>query len=162
VVSSLSSVFDDFGSAIFVPEAGFTLNNRAAGFTGPPNDAGPKKQPVHTLSPIIAGIEGSVVALATPGADGQVQTLLQILVAQRAHHIGLAEAIVRPRWRSEGGRVLIERSHPAINALRERGHELFILDDGDPRFGAVVCAGFSEDGPFATSDWRRQACAVIA
>jgi gamma-glutamyltranspeptidase/glutathione hydrolase len=35
VVSSLVSVFDDFGSAVLVPEAGIVLNDRAAGFTGP-------------------------------------------------------------------------------------------------------------------------------
>ncbi len=33
VVSSLVSVFDDFGSCVFVPELGITLNNRAGGFT---------------------------------------------------------------------------------------------------------------------------------
>src|SRR5207245_1931263 len=32
VVSSLISLFDDFGSGTFVPEGGFVLNNRAAGF----------------------------------------------------------------------------------------------------------------------------------
>lgn len=31
VMASLISVFDDFGSAVFVPEGGFTLNNRAGG-----------------------------------------------------------------------------------------------------------------------------------
>src|SRR5699024_5824717 len=31
VVSSLISVFDDFGSGVFVPELGLVLNNRAAG-----------------------------------------------------------------------------------------------------------------------------------
>lgn len=70
VVSSLLSVFDDFGSAIYVPEAGFVLNNRAAGFTVAPNEPAGAKFPVHTLAPAIIEMGEDVLALATPGADG--------------------------------------------------------------------------------------------
>jgi gamma-glutamyltranspeptidase/glutathione hydrolase len=41
VVSSLVSVFDEFGSGVFVPERGFVLNDRAEGFTDAPNDLRP-------------------------------------------------------------------------------------------------------------------------
>jgi gamma-glutamyltranspeptidase/glutathione hydrolase len=71
VVSSLLSVFDDFGAGTFVPECGLVLNNRAAGFTGPPNEPGPGRRPVHTLAPAILETGATVTALATPGADGQ-------------------------------------------------------------------------------------------
>ena len=71
VVSSLISVFDDFGSAVYVPELGIVLNNRAGGFTAGANASGPSKRPVHTLAPaMIVRADGTVLALATPGADG--------------------------------------------------------------------------------------------
>jgi gamma-glutamyltranspeptidase/glutathione hydrolase len=158
VVSSLVSVFDDFGSATFVPEAGIVLNNRAAGFTAPPNDAGPGRRPVHTLAPALLEQDGRSTALATPGADGQVQTLLQVLSRLRAG-ADLPAAVGAPRWRSESGRLLVEASHPAMDELAARGHELSVLEDGDERFGAVVSASSGPDGPSAVGDWRREVTA---
>jgi len=161
VISSLVSVFDDFGSCVFVPELGFTLNNRAGGFTAGANAAAPGKRPVHTLAPALVTTPQGVLALATPGADGQVQTLLQILIAIHREKMDLAQAIARPRWRSENGAVLIEQSHPGIDRLRERGHQLRVLPDGDLRFGAVVCTGYVEGEPVAASDWRRETSAGV-
>jgi len=155
LVSSLVSVFDDFGSCTYVPEAGFVLNNRAAGFTDPPNDAGPGRRPVHTLAPVMVEHDGATTALATPGADGQIQTLLQVLCRLR-HGADLADAIAAPRWRSEEGRLLIERSHPSAAALAERGHDLSVLEDGDNRLGAVVAARSGRSEPVAVGDWRRE------
>ncbi len=157
VVSSLISVFDDFGSAVFVPEGGFTLNNRAAGFTDGENTAGPGKRPIHTLAPMLSiAADGDVLALATPGADGQIQTLLQVLAAQRFAGADLGEAIAAPRWRSEGGSLRIESDHPAAVGLQARGHDVHLRPPGDPLFGAVVAAGLTDSRPFAAADWRRQ------
>ncbi|SDI72067.1 gamma-glutamyltransferase family protein [Alloyangia pacifica] len=163
VVSSLVSVFDDFGSAVYVPEGGFTLNNRAAGFGPAPNDAAAGKRPVHTLAPaLLTGPDGSVWALATPGADGQVQTLLQVLSRARLAGEDLAAAVAAPRWRSENGQLLIEESHPEIEALRALGHALKVLPAGDLRFGAVVAAGLHDGSPRALADWRRLTTAGVA
>src|SRR6185295_344565 len=63
VVSSLVSVFDDFGSCVFVPELGITLNNRAGGFTTGANSAAPGKRPVHTLAPALLTTPQGVLAL---------------------------------------------------------------------------------------------------
>jgi gamma-glutamyltranspeptidase/glutathione hydrolase len=104
VCSSLVSVFDDFGSCILVPEGGFTLNNRAQGFGSPPNDAAPGRRPVHTLAPALWRTGDHVTALATPGADGQVQTLLQILAMCEFEQMELADAVSALRWRSEDGK----------------------------------------------------------
>jgi len=142
VVSSLMSVFDDFGSGVFVPELGIVLNNRAAGFTTGNNRPRPASRPVHTLAPaIVETREGGAVALATPGADGQVQTLLQILARIRYRNESLRDAIASSRWRSESGELLIETGHRSIPDLRERGHVVRELPYGDPLFGGVVCAG---------------------
>lgn len=153
VVSSLISVFDDFGSGVFVPELGIVLNNRAAGFTDGANAAAPGKRPVHTLAPaMISGPDG-VIALATPGADGQIQTLLQVLMAARES--SLSDAVNALRWRSQDGQLLVEQGHPAADELAARGHQVVVLPPGDDLFGAVVAAGTFPE-PFAVADWRRQ------
>lgn len=155
-IVSLISLFDYFGSCVFVPEGGFTLNNRAGGFTEGPNAAAPGKLPVHTLAPAMLMSGETVIGLATPGADGQIQTLLQIVGGLLDEGIGLAEAVARPRWRSENGTLLIETSHPAREGLEALGHQLKPLPDGDMRFGGVVCAGQGAEGPVALADWRRE------
>ncbi|MEI4197328.1 gamma-glutamyltransferase [Roseovarius sp. E0-M6] len=155
VCSSLVSVFDSFGSCIYVPEGGFALNNRAEGFTTAPNEAAPGKRPVHTLAPMLLhGPEGAT-ALATPGADGQVQTLLQIL-ARMAAGADIASAIHAPRWRSEDGRLLMAENHRDAEQLRALGHDVEFRADNDLCFGGVVCAGIAHGRPFAGSDWRRE------
>jgi gamma-glutamyltranspeptidase / glutathione hydrolase len=161
VVSSLVSVFDEFGSGVFVPELGITLNNRAGGFTDGANTPAPGKRPVHTLAPVLVETPEGMLALATPGADGQVQTLLQILVGIQRDQLDLARAIARPRWRSEGGALLVEKSHGRLDRLRDLGHQVRTLADGDVRFGGVVCAGWIEGQPVAAADWRRETAAGV-
>ena len=159
-VSSLVSVFDDFGSAIYVPELGISLNNRADGFTTGANAYAPNAFPVHTLAPaILVHASGQSLALATPGADGQVQTLIQILSAMRFRGRDLFEAISAPRWRAEDGKVLIERTHPKYNALLNMGYKLEEQPLGSEIFGAVVATGTNMQGPYASADFRRQVTA---
>ena len=161
VVSSLVSVFDDFGSCVFVPELGCTLNNRGGGFTAGDNQASPGKRPVHALAPALVQTPQGALALATPGADGQVQTLLQVLIGLGRDGLDLAQAIARPRWRSENGELLIEHSHNGIAALQALGHRVAPRSDGDLRFGAVVSAGWIDGEPIAAADWRRDAAAGV-
>lgn len=161
-VSSLVSVFDDFGSGVFVPEGGFVLNNRAAGFTTAPNDAAPGKRPVHTLAPILVETPAGPLALATPGADGQVQTLLQVLAAAFVAGADLATAVARPRWRSEDGRLLVEAGHAGAERLAALGHRVDTLPLGHMKFGAVVAAGHLGGRPVALADFRRETWAGVA
>jgi gamma-glutamyltranspeptidase/glutathione hydrolase len=153
VVSSLVSVFDDFGSGVLVPELGIVLNNRAAGFTDGDNSPAPGRRPVHTLAPAMVVSPDGVLALATPGADGQVQSLLQVLSASRAG-TDLPGAVTAPRWRSQDGDLLLETGHPSRDALVSRGHRVVETPAGAEVFGAVVAAGTSP-APHAVADWRR-------
>jgi gamma-glutamyltranspeptidase / glutathione hydrolase len=162
VVASLVSVFDDFGSAVFVPEGGFTLNNRAGGFTQGANAFAPGKRPIHTLAPVIVELDDGVVALSTPGADGQVQTLLQVILDWLVAGTPLPQAIAAPRWRSENNRLLVEADHPARDDLAARGHDVVDVAAGDMRFGSITAAGMSRGRPFALADWRRMAWAGVA
>ena len=162
VVSSLVSVFDDFGSGVFVPACGIFLNNRAAGFTAAPNDAQPRKRPVHTLAPAMLTSPHGTLALSTPGADGQIQTLLQIICALFYDRRDLAGAIDLPRWRSENGTLLVECAHPLGAALSALGHRVAPMADGDMRAGAVTAAGYIGGTPIACGDWRRLTWAGVA
>ena len=159
VVSSLVTVFDDFGSAVLVEEGGFVLTNRAAGFTAGPNAPRAGARPVHTLSPaLVVDRRGHRAAIATPGADGQVQTLLQVLLNLRAEDpIDVAEA--RPRWRLQDGALMIEEDHPSLDALRGRGHAVSPVAAHDALFGSVVAAGVDGEGPWAAGDVRREVTA---
>jgi gamma-glutamyltranspeptidase/glutathione hydrolase len=160
VVSSLLTVFDDFGAGTFVPEGGFVLTNRGAGFSAAPNHPAPGRRPVHTLAPALVDAPDAVTAIATPGADGQVQTLLQVLSRQRFAGLSLPDAVGAPRWRSSGSSLHVEASLPAAEALRDRGHEVVPTPDGDPLFGAVVSATCTPGrGASTVGDWRRDVAA---
>jgi gamma-glutamyltranspeptidase / glutathione hydrolase len=167
VVSMLVSVFDLFGCGVLVPECGFVLNNRLSGCsTDPesPNAVAAGRRPVHTLSPALVSSGPLVSALATPGADGQVQTLIQVIDAL-ADGDNLPRALDRPRWRSTNGRLAIESDYDpdVMTELERRGHHLVPVEPGiGGTFGAAVAAGFdSRTGtPFAASDPRRGAWAA--
>ena len=167
VVSMLVSVYDLFGSGVLVPECGFLLNDRLAGCSTDlesPNAVAPGRRPVHTLSPALVSDGRRVFALTTPGADGQVQTLLQLIDAIASDGENLPRALDRPRWRSSEGRLAIESDYdPEVVAeLQRRGHDLHRMEPGDPTFGAAVAAGIdSRTGtPFAASDPRGGAWAA--
>jgi gamma-glutamyltranspeptidase/glutathione hydrolase len=159
VVSMLVSVFDDFGSAVLVPEGGFVLNDRLLGFTGPPNDARPGEAPVSTLSPALADDGELRLAIATPGADAQVQTLAQVLLALSEGE-GLDAALDRPRFRAVDGQLHVEQDagDDLLAALRDRGHDVVALPSGDRTTGAVAAAGIERaTGTLvAASDRRRE------
>jgi gamma-glutamyltranspeptidase/glutathione hydrolase len=167
VVSMLVSVYDLFGCGVLVPECGFLVNDRLAGCsTDPssPNAVAAGRRPVHTLSPSLVSDERRTFALTTPGADGQVQTLLQLIDAIATDGANLPRALDRPRWRSSEGRLAIEADYdPDVLAELERlGHELHRREPGAPAFGAAVAAGIDSRTrtPFAASDPRGGAWAA--
>jgi gamma-glutamyltranspeptidase / glutathione hydrolase len=168
VVSMLVSVFDDFGSAVLVPEGGFVLNDRLLGFAADeasPNAAAPGRRPVHTLSPAIVEHGDRVIGLATPGADGQVQTVVQLVDGMVADREPLECALARPRWRSIDRRLAVEEGFdPALaEGLRRRGHRLLPMPAGDALFGAACCAGADTSAGtlFAAADGRRETWAGV-
>jgi gamma-glutamyltranspeptidase / glutathione hydrolase len=162
VVSMLVSVFDRFGSATVVPEGGFLLNDRLKSFASDPaspNAPAPGRRPVHTLSPLLLESDERIVALATPGADGQVQTLLQLVDALVVDQVSLPEALHRPRWRLTDGSLLLEAGFPPGEArnLGARGHHPITPPAGATSFGAAVAAGYERatGTVFAANDSRR-------
>jgi gamma-glutamyltranspeptidase / glutathione hydrolase len=167
VVSLLTSVFDAFGCGFIVEPGGFLLNDRLCGFSrdpDSPNAPRPGARPVHTLSPAILENDDYLCGLATPGADGQVQTLMQVVDAIVTDGLTFSDAIDRPRWRSQDSRVFVELGfdQKASLELEKRGHHISVLPDGHDLFGSVACAGVDRrtGSLFAFSDWRRESWAA--
>jgi gamma-glutamyltranspeptidase/glutathione hydrolase len=163
VVSMLVTVFDDFGSAVLVPEGGFLLTNRLTGCSddpASPNAPRAGRRPVHTLSPALVEHRDLAFALATPGADGQVQTLLQIVQGLEDEGLDVPAALAAPRWRSQDAVLEVEDDLPAevLRHLEARGHVLERHPAGAGRFGAAVAVGVdAADGTlFAVADTRRE------
>lgn len=163
VVSLLVSVFHEFGSAAYIPEAGFVLNDRMRGLEVAPPCG---NRPVHTLSPAVLALPVQRVAVATPGADAQVQVIAQVLDGLLAEGLTLTEAIDRPRWRLQGHDVVVERSLPRAVAdeLTRMGHTLVHVDAGHRSFGSVVAAGVDNatGSCFGAADLRRESTSGAA
>ncbi|CAA9528534.1 MAG: NADH-ubiquinone oxidoreductase chain H [uncultured Solirubrobacteraceae bacterium] len=163
VVSMLVTVFDDFGSAVLVPEGGFLLTNRLTGCSddpASPNAPRAGRRPVHTLSPALVEHGDLAFAVATPGADGQVQTLLQIVQGLEDGGLDVAAALAAPRWRSQDAVLEVEDDLPAevLEHLEARGHVLERHPAGSGRFGAAVAVGVDATAGtlFAVADTRRE------
>lgn len=154
-VAVLISVYHEFGCGVFVEEIGSFLNDRLLGANLAPLSA--DRRPLHTLAPMLLVRDGLVTALATPGADAQVQVLAQVAQAVMAEGCSLPEAIERPRWRLQDGRLLVEEGtpHDTIARLRARDHDVAVVADDGLVFGSVTAAGHDGRSTFAVADSRR-------
>jgi gamma-glutamyltranspeptidase len=133
-VSMIQSLYEAFGSGTIVRGTGIMLHNRGKDFSLDPNHPNyiePHKRPYHTLSPCMV-FKGDTPAmvLGTPGADGQTQTLLQVIANLINFGADIQEAIESPRWRSNPGNHLhIEGRFPAsvVDGLKAKGHHVDVL-----------------------------------
>jgi gamma-glutamyltranspeptidase/glutathione hydrolase len=166
VVSALVSLFDDFGSATFIPEFGFHLNSRLLGFEEDgANVPRAGARPVHTLSPALVRTPDRIIGISTPGADGQVQTLLQVLSGVLEDDIPLQFVLHHPRWRVVSDEVCVEEGFDpdVMEDLELRGRAVRLVPAGDQLFGAVSAVVAPIDGGAleAASDPRREAWAAV-
>jgi gamma-glutamyltranspeptidase len=103
-VSVTTSINAGFGSGFMSPGTGIFLNNRMRYWhldARHPNALVPGKRVRHTVSPAMVMRDGSpVFVIGTPGADGQVQTIFQVLVNILDYGINHQLAVELPRWRS--------------------------------------------------------------
>ena len=174
-VSAIQSIFQAFGSGVYVADAGVLMNNRASAFVldpGHPNVLAPGKRPAHTLTCYIAmDDEGPVLVGGTPGGHGQVQTNLQILTGVLDHGLSLQRAVEAPRWlngeSSEPGPtmdLLVEDRLPAEtrSALSRLGHHVRTLGAWEPNMGSakVIHVNRQTGGLYGSVDPRRDAFAL--
>ncbi len=168
-VSMINSLYEAFGSGMVIEGTGIMLHNRGKDFSldsSHVNCVEPHKRPYHTLSPCMIFKGGRpCMVLGTPGADGQTQTLLQVIANIIDFGADIQEAIESPRWRSNpGNNLLIEGRFPAtvVEGLKGRGHRIELL----PGWSSI-CGGAQgiiidqEKGVLmGGADPRRQAYAI--
>ena len=165
----IQSLYEAFGSCVMVPDTGMVLHNRARGFTldpSHPNVLTPNKRPYHTLHPaMIFRDDRPEILLATPGADGQTQTNIQVAVDLIDYNVDPQQACEAPRWRSNpDGSLMMEKRFPGktIAALKARGHNVQILGEYAEIMGSsqVVIVDRENGVLKAGADPRRQAYAI--
>jgi gamma-glutamyltranspeptidase / glutathione hydrolase len=101
IVAWTSTIEQAFGSGIMVPGYGYMLNNEVTDFnatpTGP-NQAGPHKRPMSSMSPMILLKDGT--PFLTVGASGGpriIAAVAQVLQNEYDHGLSLTAAIDEPR-----------------------------------------------------------------
>jgi gamma-glutamyltranspeptidase/glutathione hydrolase len=168
-VALIQSLFEAFGSCVMVPETGMVLHNRGRGFSLDPdhlNRLEPHKRPYHTLHPAMILKEGRpYMVLGTPGADGQTQTIMQLITSMLEFKADVQQAVEAPRWRSNpDGTLQLEGRFPTetIAGLEARGHALERVADWDPVMGSsqVILIDTNDGVLKAGADPRRQAYAI--
>jgi gamma-glutamyltranspeptidase/glutathione hydrolase len=166
VVVLIQSLFGSFGSGRMVPGTGIVLHNRGASFSLDPahiNVIAPGKRTYHTLSPAMALRKDNslMMAFATPGADGQTQTLLQVLNNIYLFGMTPQQAVDAPRYRSlPDGRLLLDASisEDAQNGLLQRGHNVQRLPGPSAELGGAQVILVSPAGVmWVGADHRREA-----
>jgi len=116
MVSGIQSLFNHFGSRVFIPECGIALNNRASGFSlSGPNRIEPRKRPLHTLSSMILERDGRpYLAMGTSGGDYRPQQHALFVTNSVDFSMPAEQNVAHPRFLWGGERTL----------LVEQGYEL--------------------------------------
>ena len=131
-----------FGSAVVFGSTGLTLNNFAHWFDldpQSPNVIAPYKKVEMCLAPSQIWRDGKLfLMVGTPGSFGIMQTTPQMMMNVLDHQYSIQAAIEAPRFRTgDGTELLVEGRVDAevLDELRQRGHEVRVLDDWTPMVG---------------------------
>lgn len=162
----IQSLFQEFGSCVMVPETGIFLHNRGRGFSmnrKHPCRLEPRKRPYHTLQPLMVLDGGEpFLLLGTPGADGQTQTNMQVLVNLIDFGVDVQSAVDAPRWRSmPNGQLLVENRFPpeTVDHLSKQGHRIEQVPDFSTLMGSAQAIKIDRQQQVLTggADGRRMA-----
>ncbi len=127
-VSFINSIFNSFGSGIYVPESGILLHNRGLSFRfspGHPNSIAPGKRPMHTIIPGLVCRDGhAVMPFGVMGGHYQATGHVDFLNNVLGRGLDPQDASDTPRTFAYGGVLQVETTvKPAVlDALRLRGH----------------------------------------
>lgn len=176
IASMTTSINMSFGSAFVAGDTGILMNNRMCYWhldPAHPNALEPGKRVRHTVSPAVLLRGGEpAMAIGTPGADGQVQTIFQVLVNVLDYGMHPQQAVEAPRWRSftdhqdanwphrHANELHVEGRMPAsvIEGLQARGHVVVRDEPWATGFGSVQLIQVDPKGVLAVgSDPRRDA-----
>lgn len=167
-VSLIQSNYGGFGSGITVPGWGINLHNRGAYFSLDPghvNVIAPGKRTLHTLMPALARRGGRPwLVFGTMGADGQLQTQVQLLARLVDDGADPAAALAAPRWVVDPGdssvRIEDRVASDVVGDLRRRGHRLAVLGPWEDCMGHAQVIRIDDDGLTAASDPRCEGLAA--
>lgn len=102
VVSTIQSIYHDFGAAVIGGDTGIILQNRGSFFSldeGHPNRLEPGKRSFHTIIPAMMMKDGQpVLAFGTMGGEGQPQTQAALITRMVDFGYDVQQAIEAPRW----------------------------------------------------------------
>ncbi|MDX2151165.1 MAG: gamma-glutamyltransferase family protein [Bryobacteraceae bacterium] len=132
IASLIQSVYLSWGSGVAVPPYGFHLHNRAGLFVldeGHPNQAAPRKRPLHTIIPGLMERDSVRIGFGIMGGLNQPQAHAQFVSYIADHGMNIQAALEAPRFTKlnfGGCDVMLENRIPleTLEALRERGHRL--------------------------------------
>ena len=131
-VSLINSIFNPFGSGIYVPECGVLLHNRGLSFRfrpGHPNSIAPGKRPLHTIIPGMVCRDGRVV-MPFGVMGGQYQATGHVAFLSNVFDRGLdiQAASDAPRSFATEGKLQVEPTASAetIAERGRRGHDVEI------------------------------------
>ncbi|MFL6202223.1 MAG: gamma-glutamyltransferase [Thermoanaerobaculia bacterium] len=146
VVSLTTTLNDLFGCGLYVPEAGFFLNNEMDDFSTAPgrpnlfgliqgeaNEVAPGKRMLSSMMPTIAWKGDELVALGGRGGSRIPTNAIQVLLNIIADGDSLQAALDRPRlhhqWLPDRLEVEPDALSPETRAeLERRGHDVFVAD----------------------------------
>ena len=160
-VSLVQSLFDRFGSGVVAPGTGVVLNNRAKCFAVG-GAVEPGRRPYHTIIPgLIARGAELVGPFGVMGGFIQAQAHVQLVHALLGDALDPQAALDRPRFRLDGGRVLLEEGlwgrTPEVQAL---GFEP-VLEEDVTLFGGGQAVLRTEHGSLiGGSDSRKDGSAA--
>lgn len=102
LVSTIQSIYHDFGAAVIGGDTGIILQNRGSFFSldeRHPNRLEPGKRSFHTIIPAMMLRQGQpVLAFGTMGGEGQPQTQAALLTRMIDFGYDVQQAIEAPRW----------------------------------------------------------------
>lgn len=167
-ISLIQSNYGGFGSGVTVPGWGINLHNRGAYFSLDPahvNVIAPGKLTLHTLMPALARRDGRPwLVFGTMGADGQLQTQVQLLAHLVDDGAGPAAALAAPRWRVDPGDFSVQIENrfrsTVLEGLRGRGHRLETVGPYEDAMGHAHLIRVDGDGLTAASDPRCEGLAA--
>ena len=146
-VSFIQSIYHEFGSGVVLQHSGLNWQNRGCSFSLQPgalNELKPGRKPFHTLNPALARLhDGRVIVYGTMGGDGQPQTQAAVFTRSIVYGQDLQQAVNAPRWllgrtwgsASDTLKLEARFSAEIIASLRQRGHEIEMLQDYDEAMG---------------------------
>lgn len=170
-VSVIQSLYHEFGAGVVAGETGVLLQNRGAFFSldpAHPNHLAPRKRTATTLIPSMYLVAGRPrLVYGTMGGEGQPQTQAALVCRIVDRGLGPQAAVEAPRWlfgRTWGEPTKALRLESRFDAtvaarLRERGHEVQVVEPWSDLMGHAQAIVLDEDGLRAGSDPRADGAA---